>query len=101
MLFDVAIGLWLAAVSPAKSNSRKLRASPQAVGVRVSTLNFDCCGDMLRTLWLRSWAICPADPARTPCSGMLFSWPVMPALVLFSLPFGLPPLIQYTVIMRI
>src|SRR3954470_1370958 len=100
MLFDVAIGLWLAAVSPAKSNSIKLRASPQAVGVRVSTLNFDCCGDMLRLL-SRWRAMYCADPTAVPDRGILFNCPVIPALVPAPFMFGLPPLIQYMPIMRI
>src|SRR3954469_17486273 len=94
-LFDVACGLVLSAVSPAQSNSKKVRASPHAVGVRVSTLIFDCCGDMVRILSPRLRRMFCVDPSVVPFSGMVFNCPVVPALVVAELPFGLPPLIQY------
>ena len=73
----------------------------QAVGVRVSTLSFDCCGDIVVTLLLRSRAIHPDEPTVRPVSGMVFSCPVVPALVLVDCVFGLPPVIQKVVFMRI
>src|SRR5262249_49070267 len=67
-----------------KSHSRNVRASPQAVGVRVSTLNLDCCGLDVNIPLPREWA-CPGWTVPRPgtnCSpiGSEFRLPFWPKL---------------------
>ena len=69
--------------------------------MRVSTLIFDWLGDILRTLLPRSRAMNPEDPTGRPFSGIVLSWPVVPALVLCGFWFGLPPVTQNRLIIRI
>src|SRR5712692_10373313 len=86
----------------AQSNSMKVRASPQAVGVRVSKLTFDCCGEMKVMLAPRERAGLPAGVKTPPakalctCSGAVLSWPLLPKfVVVFVVWLGLQPLKQY------
>src|SRR5947207_12189383 len=92
----------------------KVRASPQAVGVRVSKLTFDCCAEMIEMLPLfERVALVPsvmaappkatlpgvpgATPAKWTCSGTAFSEPLLPKFVDEAVVvLGLPPLNQYT-----
>src|SRR5204863_9866428 len=72
----------------AQSNSMKVRASPQAVGVRVSKLTFDCCAEMIEMspLFERAALVAfgktpaTAGPKWT-CSGAEFSEPLLPKFV--------------------
>src|SRR5258708_18190317 len=76
-----------------QSNSMKVRASPQAVGVRVSKLTFDCCGEMNVMLPLRERAglLFRAKPAgvaaetaagkKWKCNGATLRAPLLPKLV--------------------
>src|SRR5207237_7602607 len=67
-----------------KSHSRNVRASPQAVGVRVSTLNLVCCGLHVKTPLPREWFNCDATLPRPgtnpPLSGTAFKFPFCPEL---------------------
>src|SRR4249920_2832347 len=72
----------------AQSNSMKVRASPQAVGVRVSKLTFDCCGEMKVRLPLRERAALvangktpPTAGAKWTCSGAVLVAPLLPKFV--------------------
>src|SRR5215469_769818 len=56
---------------PEKSNSKKVRDSPQAVGVRVSMLILDCCGLNSKTPLPRE---CPLEDA-TPVVPGTANWP--------------------------
>src|SRR5215469_4440855 len=71
-------------LQPEKSHSKKVRDSPQAVGVRVSTLNRDCCGLNMKTPLPREWlADCGTRPRPgTTCGpiGKAFKLPFCPAL---------------------
>src|SRR5712691_140534 len=87
----------------AQSNSMKVRASPQAVGVRVSKLTFDCCGEMKVRLVPRERAGLGAS-GKTPatgapkwkCSGAAFNAPLLPKfVVVFVVVLGLPPVKKY------
>src|SRR5580765_2484811 len=82
----------------AQSNSMKVRDSPQAVGVRVSKLTFDCCGEMKVMLPLFERAtlgsgVKPGGPPLWMCSGAEFKEPLLPKLVDDAVVLlGLPPL---------
>src|ERR1700722_6804167 len=67
-------------LAPAQSNSINVRDSPQAVGVRVSTLSRDWSGPDVNTLLPREWF---APCATGPSPGML-TWP---SGIEFRLPF--------------
>src|SRR6266849_877953 len=81
-----------------QSNSMKVRASPQAVGVRVSKLTFDCCGEKKVMSAPRERAALAAlakagGPPVWTCSGTELSAPLLPKLVVEAVVvFGLPPL---------
>jgi hypothetical protein len=61
---------------PAQSNSNKVRASPKAVGVRVSMLSFDSRGLCEKTPLLRSRST--IDPVRVAvCSTPPMTWPFL------------------------
>src|SRR5712691_5745702 len=87
----------------AQSNSMKVRASPQAVGVRVSTLSFDCCAESEVMSLPLDRATLPARVTAAPiaetcwCSGAEFSEPLLPKLVDDAVVvLGLPPVNQCT-----
>src|SRR5215831_6555350 len=70
-------------VQPLQSISKNVRASPQAVGVRVSTLNLVCCGVHEKTPLPREWladAGCGGRPGTImgPLSGTEFRLPFCP-----------------------
>src|SRR5215467_4735298 len=79
-------------LQPDQSNSKNVRDSPQAVGVRVSMLILDCCGLHVNTPFPREWL---ADdgwfgrPGTTigPLSGNVSRFPFWPEFVV-----GLPGL---------
>src|SRR6516164_3947128 len=56
---------------PEKSHAKNVRASPQAVGVRVSMSIRDCCGLNVNTPLPREWfADCATAPEPGPPPGM-------------------------------
>src|ERR1700722_13945261 len=98
MLLETEVGSLppgYSAVEPAQSNSNTVRASPNGVGVRVSTPIFDSRGVCWKKPSPRELALTPVAAVTALRSGIDWTWPLAPTVEFATVPgFGLAPDIQ-------